>query len=91
MNRRRSTVGIAFATLALLLVVGLYVLIYFVYVPALEVRVQDSTLGGLERGIEVEMPERTQFVLDTYLYWSVFLIAGFGGHALVFWYGNRRG
>jgi type II secretory pathway component PulF len=48
-------------------------------------------LEDLFRNFETEVPDWAQLAFDTYVYWFVFLIAGVGGYALVFWYGNRRG
>ncbi len=69
------------AAIALLLVIGFYVYAYFL-IPAMQ---------ELFRDMGLPIPTRTQFVLDTYLYWFVFLAAGLGGFSLIFWFQNRRG
>jgi type II secretory pathway component PulF len=69
------------ATLVLFLVIGFYSSVLYV----------TPEFKNLFQDIGVNIPRSTQFVIDTYLYWLVFPIAGSGGYALIIWYGNRRG
>jgi hypothetical protein len=76
-----SSLEKSIATLVLLLAAAAFVYLYFLV----------SSFEELFRDVDVVIPRRTQLVLDTYVYWSVFPIVALGGHFLVCWYGNQRG
>lgn len=81
MNMQSVRAQRALALMLLLVVLAFYAFVYWL-VPE---------MTALFADMNVVIPRHTQLVLDTYLYWSVFLIAAAIGFTLVWWRQTRHG